>query len=220
MEKISFMRRLSSSLIDKVLILVLFIISALCISPPYGMPSHLGSYYALLDAAPSSYPSQDTYKAMHSVYGNTIYESTEKWVQCHKEILKKPELIAPHKGETLSWDLQITGLFIIVNFIYYLLWEWIFRASLGKFLCGLTVASDNNQPTTEKEIIKRCFLLLLLMIAAVGLRFTFDINYYMTILLFFLIVDTSVIIKGKSLIDIMTSTYITKRKIYKNENLK
>ena len=79
MEKISFMRRLSSSLIDKVLILVLFIISALCISP-YGMPSHLGSYYALLDAAPSSYPSQDTYKAMHSVYGNTIYESTEKWV--------------------------------------------------------------------------------------------------------------------------------------------
>lgn len=93
MEKISFMRRLSSSLIDKVLILVLFIISALCISP-YGMPSHLGSYYALLDAAPSSYPSQDTYKAMHSVYGNTIYESTEKWVQCHKEILKKPELIA------------------------------------------------------------------------------------------------------------------------------
>ena len=95
MEKISFMRRLSSSLIDKVLILVLFIISALCISP-YGMPSHLGSYYALLDAAPSSYPSQDTYKAMHSVYGNTIYESTEKWVQCHKEILKKPELIAPH----------------------------------------------------------------------------------------------------------------------------
>ena len=55
---------------------------------------------------------------------------------------------------------------------------------------------------------------------AVGLRFTFDINYYMTILLFFLIVDTSVIIKGKSLIDIMTNTYITKRKIYKNENLK
>jgi len=106
------------------------------------------------------------------------------------------------------------------NLGYYLLWEWIFRASLGKFLCGLTVASDNNQPTTEKEIIKRCFLLLLLMIAAVGLRFTFDINYYMTILLFFLIVDTSVIIKGKSLIDIMTSTYITKRKIYKNENLK
>ena len=77
-----------------------------------------------------------------------------------------------HKGETLSWDLQITGLFIIVNFIYYLLWEWIFLASLGKFLCGLTVSSDNNQPTTEKEIIKRCFLLLLLMIAAVGLRFT------------------------------------------------
>ena len=55
MEKISFMRRLSSSLIDKVLILVLFIISALCISP-YGMASHLGSYYALLDAVPSSYP--------------------------------------------------------------------------------------------------------------------------------------------------------------------
>lgn len=41
------------------------------------MASHLGSYYALLDAVPSSYPAQDTYKAMHSVYDNTIYESTE-----------------------------------------------------------------------------------------------------------------------------------------------
>lgn len=89
------------------------------------------------------------------------------------------------------------------------MFEWIYQFS-----------HEYCQPTTEKEIIKRCFLLLLLMIAAVGLRFTFDINYYMTILLFFLIVDTSVIIKGKSLIDIMTNTYITKRKIYKNENLK
>lgn len=93
MEKINFMRRLSSSLIDKILILVLFIICALYISP-YGMPYHLGRYYALLDAKPSSYPSQDTYKAMHSVYGDNIYESTEKWIQSHKEISTKPELIA------------------------------------------------------------------------------------------------------------------------------
>lgn len=212
MEKINFMRRLLSSLIDKVLILVFFIIFALCISP-YGIGLQLGSYYALLDEPPSSYHSHDTYKAMRHVYGSSIiYESTEKWMQCHKEIQSNPKLITPYEGETLSWDLRITGFFILINFVYYLLWEWIFRASLGKFLCGLVVVSNNNKRTTEKEVIKRCSLLLLLMIVAVGLRFTFDINYYITIILFFLIVDTSVIIKGKSLIDIMTNTFITKRR--------
>lgn len=165
MEKSKFMRRILSSLIDKVLILLVFITVALCISP-YGMPSQLGSYYVLLDAPPSSYHSHDIYNAMRHIYGSSIYESTEKWMQCHKEIQSNPDLTTPHEGETLSLDLQITGLFILVNFVYYLLWEWIFRASLGKFLCGLVVISNKNKRITEKVVIKRCSLLLFLMIVA------------------------------------------------------
>lgn len=219
MEMNNFTRRLLSSLIDKVLILIFFIITTLCISP-YGIALQLGSYYALLDVPPSSYHSQDTFKAMHHIYDESIHDSTEKWIQCYKEIQKKPELIAPYEGKTLSLDLQITGLFIIVNFAYYLLWGWIFLASLGKFLCGLIIVPNNNTQTTKKGVIKRCFLLLLLMVVAVGLRFILDTNYYITILSFFLVVDASVIIKRKSLIDIMTNTHIAKRKSHKSQKLK
>ena len=211
METTAIIRRALGSLIDKVLILLFFVIAAMSISP-YGMPAHLGRYYAYLDISPSSYHSHDIYEAMECVYGDMIYRNPDKWSQYCEEILKKPELIASHKGETLSWDLRITGIFIIVNFVYYLLGGWIFHASLGKFFCGLTIVSSNSKPIRGEKVIKRCFLLLFLMILAVGLRFAFDTNYYMTVLLFILIVDTPVIIKGKSLIDMMTNTYIIKRK--------
>lgn len=53
-------RRILSFLIDKVLVLLLFIIIAVSISP-YGAPGALGKYSALIEISPSKYYSQDLY---------------------------------------------------------------------------------------------------------------------------------------------------------------
>lgn len=201
-------RRTFGSLIDKVLILGLFLV-VLGLLSPFGAPSQLGMYCGLLNSSPSRYQSIDMIGAVRHVYGNV---PPEKLTQSYEEITQQPELVAQYGGKTLSRDLQITGIFIIVNFVYYLLWEWILSASLGKFLCGLIAVSNNNKLMTDKEVFKRSFLFLLLMVIAVGLRFILDISYYSVILLFFLIMDTSVIINGRSLIDIITNTYIIKKK--------
>jgi hypothetical protein len=212
MENVNIAQRLLSTLIDKALILVLFVMVILCISP-YGMLFKLGSYYALLDERPSSYHFQDESLAMRHVYGDKVVNSSyDKWVQYAKEIQNHPDLVKPFEGETLSWDLKITGLFIVVNCGYYLLFELLFHASFGKFLCGLVVVSKDFKKSSEKEKIKRSCLLLLLMICAVGLRFAFNTNYYVTIFLFFGAVDIFVFIKGRSLIDMITNTYIVKKK--------
>lgn len=210
MEKMIIIQRLLGSLIDKILILILFVIVSLCISEVFFV-TKVSVYTVLLDNPPSSYYMQDESSAIHAVYGNKIYTNLD-WSQYYKEIRNQPELMKRFEGKTLFLDLQITGLFILVNFAYYLLWGWIYRASLGKFLCGFIVVSKDDKKIQEKTVIKRCLLLLLLMIVAVSLRFAFDTNYYITILFFFLIVDTSVLLQGRSSIDIMTNTYVVKRK--------
>jgi len=53
--------------------------------------------------------------------------------------------------------------------------------------------------------------LFLLMMVAVGLRFIFDMNYYITIFVFFLIIDIPVFIKSESTIDIITNTHVIKK---------
>lgn len=215
MEKIYIIKRLLSSLIDKVLILIFFVITFMCIFPYE--TGKLGHYSALLDESPLSYHSQDEYLAMRGTYGDkVIYCNIEEFAQYLNNIQNQPELLKPFEGETLFRDLQITGFFIIINFIYYFLFEWIFHASLGKKMCGFAIVSRSYKKISWKEAIKRCFILLLLMLLAIYLRFLFNINYYITILLFFLIVDISVFINGKSLIDIMTNTCVVKKIFIEN----
>ena len=89
MENKNILRRTFSFLVDKVLILLFFIIIVVSISP-YWAPGALGTYSAILEMSPSHYYSQDLY----------------------------------------SNDLYFTVYFIVVNFIYYLLSEFLYYAGV------------------------------------------------------------------------------------------
>ena len=171
MEK-NIIKRFISSLIDKIIILLLFITIEMCISP-YSFAGTLGTYSALIEMSPSHYYSQSLY----------------------------------------TTDSQITTLFIITNFIYYLICECTLKAALGKRLCKLTIISNYSQnQITIMKAIKRNILLSLLMALAVFIRFTLDINYIIVIVAFFFILDVSVLFKGQSLIDLLTNTCVIKQK--------
>lgn len=60
MENKNILRRTFSFLVDKVLILLFFIIIVVSISP-YWAPGALGTYSAILEMSPSHYYSQDLY---------------------------------------------------------------------------------------------------------------------------------------------------------------
>lgn len=63
--------------------------------------------------------------------------------------------------------------------------------------------------------IKRCSLLLLFIVLAVSIRFVFDTNYIITSILFFLIIDIPALIHGQSILDLVTNTYVVKKKTQK-----
>lgn len=60
MENKNVLRRMFGFLVDKVLILLFFIIVVVSISP-YWAPGALGTYSAILEMSPSHYYSQDLY---------------------------------------------------------------------------------------------------------------------------------------------------------------
>ena len=173
MNKIEFKRRLGATLVDKILIMVLFIILLLVVSP-YGTPGILGRYTVLMNLSPSEYYDQKLF------------------------------LI----------DQLITSVFIIVNFIYFLLSEFIFRASPGKRMFGLIVLSKNSTVVNKRRILKRNLIFLCLMITAVLIRYILDTNYVIAIIFFFIILDIPVFIKNQSLIDLISNTFIIRRKYY------
>ena len=174
MENKNILRRTFSFLVDKVLILLLFII--VVVSPsPYWAAGALGTYSVILKMSPSHYYSQDLY----------------------------------------SNDLYFTVYFIIVNFIYYLLSECWLKSSFGKYICGLIIVSKDMHKISLQSTIKRCSLLLLFIVLAVSIRFVFDTNYIITSILFFLIIDIPALIHGQSILDLVTNTYVVKKKTQK-----
>ena len=52
------------------------------------------------------------------------------------------------------------------------------------------------------------------MIVVIAVRYFADFNYYIAIVLFFIVLDISVFFNGRSLIDLLSRTYNVKRQIY------
>ena len=199
-----------SFIIDKLMVLIVFLLVYIAIIY-YGPFISLGSYYGLLGKVPSSYSFYDKCLAMEEVYGNDIFLDYKEWAQYSKEIESQPEVLELVKGKTLNRDLLITGLLILVIFNYYLFCEWLLQASLGKKISGLVVVSEDNRKMTLGKVWERNLMLLLLMVLAVALRFVFDLSYYLTVCLFWLFTDFTVLINGRSVIDLITNTWVLRR---------
>jgi hypothetical protein len=185
MEHKLLIKRFLGSIIDKILILILFVITGLAISP-YGFPGKLGTFTGgVLENSPSSY--QVTESVSKSTYS------------------------------LLSIDLNIISLFIAVNIVYYIVWELFLKASLGKYIFRLRVVKEvNNDKFVDIwDVLYRGTVALGLMVGVVFIRFQLDINYVITMIIYFAILDIPVLFFGKSAIDhISVTKYINK----KNEN--
>ena len=106
-----------------------------------------------------------------------------------------------------SFDLSMTFLFIILNVLYYLISEIFFGASIGKYRSnGRLIDSVFLDRISKSTAFKRAVISGLFMLLAVWLRFLFNTNYILIIILYFLIIDTPVFFRRASLIDILTKT--------------
>lgn len=195
-------RRFIGSIIDKVMILLIFVIGFCIVEGESKSTSRGLTYLSLGYHVPSEY----SYITLNSLYiiehGYPVKYSHES----EQEIVEKYE-VEEVEEIVRSFDLTITFSFIFLNILYYFLSESILGASVGKnILRGRMVDNLMRERITSSDAFKRAIFGGLLMSLAVGLRYLFDVNYIITIVLFFLIMDIPLFFKRRSLLDILSKT--------------
>jgi len=199
MKPMPLFRRLIGSICDKILILVLYILGFLIVEGIWGITDRGATYLSLGCHSPSEY----SYVTLNSLYiidkGYQLRYSQET----EEEIIQNYEK-ADVEGIVRNFDLTITFSFILLNILYYLLSEIVLSASFGKALLGGKLVDSFCDKISSRDAFKRAIIGGILMSLAVGLRFLLDLNYVITIVLFFLIIDIPIFIKRRSLIDILS----------------
>lgn len=207
MKVMPLLNRFIGSVIDKVLILFIFVVGFFIIEGEY---SGMGRSITYLSLAPHT-PSEYAYITLNSLYiidrGYPLKYSNKS----EQEILEE-YMGTDVQGIVTSFDLTITFTFILLNILFYLLSEIFLGASVGKALLrGRLVDNLLSERIETSAAFKRAIIGGLLMSLAVGLRFLFDTNYIITIVLFFVIIDTPLFFKGRSLIDMFSKVTYVKR---------
>lgn len=204
-------RRFIGSTLDKLFIILLFGISAICINP-FGASGALGKYTGMLKISPNNYEVIDQIEIQR--YGQ--YESSiSKYYQDMERILNN----SPHIGSTMELDIIITTLFILFNLFYYIIFESTISASPGKrLLGGVLTKVSNKEIDLSKIMVRALYGFILMAVLVLVLHIVMRFNYYIVIIIFFLIMDLPIFFTKRSLLDICTRTkYIKRERHTKNE---
>lgn len=207
MKIVSLRRRLVCTIIDKVFIFLLFIIvSYLCCSGypggEFGIFSHTVELeYEKIESEKTIYQNNlDVKKYMEeNGYGNYDF------------LVEDDEEYEHHKTALDVYNKYVLIL-IIVNLLYYLICEYILKASLGKKIMKCKIIKRNGGEIENREIFSRTGIMTALLLSAVIIQMSLNINAYITSILFFFILDFTVFTRQQSLVDKYSDTYVVKNR--------
>lgn len=203
-KKMPLLTRFIGSFIDKVLILLLFIIGSFAVSP-YGAAGRLGTYVGLMSVSPRHYEYID--RAAMNRYG-TYNDGVSHYYQDMERLVNNP----PYIGSTIDLDKAITFSFILFNLLYYVIFETIFSASLYKHMLGGVLLDSENNKIRFRQAILRAVCGGILMTSLVFLfHYRMGLNHFVIIIMFFLLMDLPVFFIKRSLLDICTGTTYVKQ---------
>jgi hypothetical protein len=203
-KKMPLFSRFIGSIIDKILILFIFVFGSIAISP-FGAAGKLGKYSGLLNVPVSNYEYID--KVAMNSYG--VYnEGVSQYYQDKERLANDP----PHIGSTLELDMSITFTFILLNLLFYIIFESILSASPGKRMLGGVILDSADDKISFGKALTRGLCGGALM---AGTYFLLHLQGGLTntvvVVVFFLLLDLPVLFTKKSLLDLCTGTTYAKR---------
>lgn len=202
-KKMPLFSRLVGSIIDKILILLLFVVGFTIISP-FGAAGKMGKYVGMLKISPNNYEYID--KAAMNRYGS-YSDGVSQYYQDMERLANDP----PHIGSTLELDMSITFTFILLNIIFYILFESTLSASPGKrMLGGLILDSANEKIGLGKALTRGLFGGALMAGTYFLLHLQGSMSNIVVVFVFFLLLDLPVLFTKRSLLDIFTGTTYAK----------
>lgn len=205
MNIVSLQRRLVSTIIDKIIILFLFVAVAIIFCS--GAPgAELGAFTFLTSREYNIIESEKTIK--------------ERGMELDRFIKANGYSFHPNKYdggfEDYKTEMDVyqkyIGMFMLVNLLYYLLCELAFKASLGKRMLKCKIQTKGGGEMKKRDVFKRTGILAALLIFAVALQKVLGVNALITSLLFFGILDFTVLTKRMSLVDKFSDTLVIKQK--------
>lgn len=208
-KKMPLFSRLIGSIIDKILILFLFVGSSMIISP-YGASAKLGKYHGLINSSPNNYEyiDQAEMNRYHTGSYFEYYDDIDKDFQDKARFEKE----IPHIGATKELDVSITISFIIFNLVFYILFESTLSSSPGKrMLGGVIVDSTNDKIAFSKTLVRALCGGTMMMFFYYVIHFVVGLSNLGVVVIFFLVVDLPVFFTKRSLLDIVTGTQYAKR---------
>lgn len=203
-KKMPLFSRFIGSVIDKILILIFFVVGSIAISP-YGAAGRLGTYIGLRNSSLNNYEYID--KAAMNRYG-TYSDGVSQYYQDRERLANDP----PHIGSTLELDMNITFTFILLNLLFYIIFESILSASPGKrMLGGVILDSADDKIGFGKALIRGLCGGALMAGTYFLLHLQGGLTNTVVVVVFFLLLDLPVLFTKKSLLDLCTGTTYAKR---------
>lgn len=188
-------RRFYASLIDKFIIVILtvslFFVAA-AINQEYA--GELGTYTATFHMMGKEIEACAIGNVMKKYPGDYMNQHQSEIDEYHSYLVKL--------------DVIVTFIFALLNAIYYYTSEIIWRASFGKHTKGFRLMDASDTDATNNQILWRVLLFLIIMAGMIGLRWFMGVNYYIIIVLFFLIMDIPVLFTQQSLLEHWTGTVL------------
>ncbi len=204
-EMMPLFNRFIGSMMDKIILVVLFVVVTI-VMRPFAGAGRLGTYIGILTSTPVNYEYIDRYKIEE--YNSNEYEKGNSYFfQDQARLEEEP----PHMGSTKELDLYMTFSFILLNLLYYTLFELLLGASLGKMCLGGILVNVNNERIKYGRVLIRTLCAGIFMSIFVFLHFYIYLNYLIAIVLYFLLMDIPVFVTKKSLLDLCTETRFIKR---------
>ena len=202
--KMSLLPRLIGSIFDKILILIIFVAGYAVISP-YASSEKIGKYIGLFYAKPEVYDYID--RAEMNKYGTFNGEIAEYF-----QYGVRSEMEPPHIGSTLELDKGITFSFIILNMVFYILFESILSASPGKRMFkGIILDSADDKIGFSKALTRGLCGGALMGGTYFLLHLAGGQTNIVVVIVFFLLLDLPVLFTKRSLLDLCSGTSYAKR---------
>lgn len=203
-KRMSLSKRFIGSLIDKILIVAIFTVGYV-IAKPYGGPGLLGKYIVMQKISPRKYTMIDLAELQKKGKHSTNIRVPDAYRRLAE--MEKPRYI----GATNDLDIQLSTIFIIVNIIYYLLFELFIHASIGKRIAGGVLYRYDELADAEDAILRAFVGAVLMLLFLIPVHFVLGVCNVLVIVLFFLAMDIPLFFNKRSLLDIITRTqYVEK----------
>lgn len=199
-------KRAITSLLDKVIIFVIFLATIFTfVYSKYTAPGKLGTYSYLITVSPSTYAITDR--------GREVREANQGAYQYQgisTEYLDRESEELNEIGYESSRDvfLKITICFLLVNLVYYLVCNLIFGTSLFNRIFGARLVDDKGNLLTDEKVYLRMAIFAMILALTLGLHFLLNLPYLWVCAIMALIYEAPVFFKKQNLLDYLCKNHL------------